>query len=55
MLLDQECNIFLYYIFCEANGMTNVIVKRGREHQYNVREYNKCLNFIYVKYICAIL
>ena len=55
MLLDQEWTIFLYYVFREANGMTNVIVKRGREHQCSIREYNKCLNFVYVKYVCSIL
>ena len=50
MLLDQEWNIFLYYIFREANCMTNVIAKRGREHQYSVREYNKCLGKICMCY-----
>ena len=55
MLLDQEWTIFLYYVFREANGITDVIIKREWEHQYSVREYNKYLNFVYVKYVCTIL
>ena len=55
MLLDLEWTILLRYFFHEANGVTNELAKKGQEHQCSIKEYNKCLNFVYIKYVCAIL
>ena len=35
--------------------MVDELAKKGQEHQYNVKEYNECPNFVYVKYMCDIL
>ena len=55
MLLSQKWIILSRHVFHEANDMANELAKRGREHQCNVREYNECPNFVYVKYVCDIL
>ena len=55
MLLDQEWTVLPRHVFREANGVTDELTKRGREHQCSVREYNECPNFVYIKYVCDIL
>ena len=55
MLFGQEWNVLPRHIFREANGVANELAERGRKHQYSVREYNECPNFVYVKYVCDIL
>ena len=52
MLLGQEWTVLPCHVFREANGVVDELAKRGQEHQCNVREYNECPNFVYVKYVC---
>ena len=55
MLLSQKWIILSRHVFHETNDMADELAKRGRKHQCNVREYNECPNFVYVKYVCDIL
>ena len=55
MLLDLEWTILLRYFFHEANGVTNELAKKRQEHQCSIKKCNKCSNFVYIKYVCAIL
>ena len=55
MQLGQEWIVFPCHVFLETNSVADKLAKRGREHQRNVKEYNECPNFVYVKYVCDIL
>ena len=55
MQLGQEWIVFPCHVFRKANGMADELAKKGREHRRNVREYNECPNFVYIKYVCDIL
>ena len=50
-LLDQDWEVHVLHVYCEANASADALVKRGTRQQNLMDVYSECPNFVDVSYV----
>ena len=50
-LLDQEWEVHMQHVYCEANGCADDLAKRGTYQQNLMTMYGECPTFVNVSYV----
>ena len=50
-LLEQDWEVHMHHMYCEANGCVDALAKRGTCQRNRTTVYNECPTFAYVLYV----